>query len=236
MEMAALLSTPLRKLFSLLNDHLPDFSLKLAIIIKYFISILLFRHIAANMAAFFSNNESIPEQNMKNTIGSNTTWFLIFTLILPVTLFLSCCEPTECSNESSTATEKAVSRPPQMVDSLKQGTIENKIVMVELYDETCPYCIKMDRVLKNRKVKNALKDMLHVRIFPKDEEVIEEFGLTQSPSYLFFKPGGELMDFYLNGYRSSKVFAAEIENFKLRSQGKDEKPLPNGRHPDFEKG
>jgi len=183
---------------------------------------------------------------MKSSTEHRTTWLMAATILLTLLVSLSCCGTGESTNDNPTAssadasastpTNEPAARPAVMTEALEKGRDENRIVVIELYDVTCEYCTKMDRVLKKKSVINALADLIHVRITPEDEDVIEEFGMTQSPSFLFFKPNGEYMGPYLDGYRSSKRFVAEIENFNLRNQGLAEKELPEDNHPSFGKG
>ena len=179
-------------------------------------------------------------------------WLIAVNVVLSLVITLSCCGPSDPDGSSKAPeggsvvseaagkveehTGTAAGRPTQMLESIKQGIEEKKVVMVELYDKECEYCLKMDRVLKKKSVKNALADIIHIRVIPYNKGVIDEFGLTQSPSYMFFDLQGKYMPDYLDGYRSSGRFVAEIENFKLRAQGKEEKPVPECNHPDFQKG
>lgn len=196
------------------------------------------------------------ELRMKRSPGSFKMWLIAANIVFSLIISLSCCGPSdsdsspqtpgESSEKGSSATGEgdsqgervgtASGRPPSMIEKIAQGKKEKKVVMVELYDKECEYCLKMDRVLKKKSVKGALKDIIHTRVIPTDEGVIEEFGLTQSPSYMFFDLNGEYMPDYLDGYRSSGRFVAEIENFKLRAQGAAEKPVADCNHPDFQKG
>lgn len=188
---------------------------------------------------------------MKLSQGLFSTWLLTVTIFTSLVLSLSCCsddtDGAPAPDASSSSSESAgpgeattpagdYAKPPQMVTAIKKGADEGKIVMIELYDETCEYCTAMDRVLAKENVKAALADLIHERIGVEDEGVIEHFGFTQSPSYIFFKTDGEFMGPFLDGYRSSRRFVAEIENFKLMAAGKPTEKLKKDFHRDFGKG
>ncbi|MEW6742649.1 MAG: thioredoxin family protein [Planctomycetota bacterium] len=126
--------------------------------------------------------------------------------------------------------------PAAIAEALARGRKEQRVVMVELFDRNCIYCRKMQPVWSAESVKQALQRVIHVRITPADSSVIEKFDLFQSPTILFFKPGGELMEARLDGFRSAEVFAAEIANAELLAQGKPARPVPRDPHPDFGKG
>lgn len=178
---------------------------------------------------------------MTSCNNAHRSWLYFFCVLSLFVLTLACCGPEDGSSASATGApetpgSKDYQRPANMIDALAKGTAENKIVLVELYDETCNFCLDMDRVLKKKPIVNAMSRLVHVRITVDDEGVIEHFGLTQSPSYLFFKPDGTFMAPFLDGYRPSKRFLAEIENFERRARGEPAIVLPRERHPNFEKG
>jgi thioredoxin-related protein len=179
---------------------------------------------------------------MKQSAGQKTMWLISVNILLSLLLSLSCCGPDKGTEgttpaEGTEAGDSTVApRSQEVLDAIARGEKENKVVLIELYDDTCNFCIDMDKVLKKKYIKEALAGLVHVRVTIEDEKLIEEFGLTQSPTYLFFKPDSEYMGPYLDGYRSSKRFVAEINNFILRAEGKPELDLEEDMHPNFGKG
>jgi len=174
---------------------------------------------------------------------NNGHWFglKVFCVLSLLILSLACCGPEDNGSAPAEGAPEALNaedyqRPANMIEALAKGKTENKIILVELHDEICNYCVDMDRVLKKKPVIEALSRLVHVRITVDDEGVIEHFGLSQSPSYLFFKPDGTYMAPFLNGYRPSKRFVAEIENFERAVRGEPAIDLPREKHPNFEKG
>jgi len=173
-----------------------------------------------------------------NGHGFGLNVFCILSLFI---LSLACCGPEDkpsvpVEGDREILNAEDYQRPTNMIEALAKGKSENKITLVELYDETCNFCVDMDRVLKKKPVIDAVSRLIHVRITVDDEGVIEHFGLTQSPSYLFFKPDGTHMAPFLDGYRPSKRFVAEIENFERLVRGEPAIELPREKHPKFEKG
>ncbi|MBU0755898.1 MAG: hypothetical protein KJ645_12210 [Planctomycetes bacterium] len=178
---------------------------------------------------------------MKKIIKECTVWFLCANLALLVTLSLSCCKSSEESTQGektggAAVVEDASGYPANMVEALARGKKENKLVCIELYDNDCNYCMMMNGSLADQQVLDALSGLVHARITLEAEKVIDEFGLMESPSFLFFKPDGEIMEPFLQGFRSPHIFAAEINNFKLRLAGKEELAVPEDPHPDYGKG
>ncbi len=135
-----------------------------------------------------------------------------------------------------TAAEAAAALPSHVAAALSEAKSAGKIVMVELHDATCPTCTEMDRVFGKKEIKKALSELIHVKISPDDEGLIEQFDLSVVPSFFFFSPEGKPMPEVLEGYRSTKRFAGEIENYKLIAAGKPPKELKKDRHPKFGKG
>jgi len=179
---------------------------------------------------------------MNHPTGRYTSLLVTGAILLSFLLSLSCCGSAEKgvvgAPAGSAASPAAPSskRPPQMLKALAEGKKEGRIVMVQLYDPTCIYCRNMDKVLAKKSVKDALAGLVQVRVSVEEEGIIEEFGMTESPTFLFFKPKGGFMEPMLEGYRSSRRFAAEVENFKLMAEGKEPKKLKKDHHPDFGKG
>ncbi len=178
------------------------------------------------------------------SLTNRGSWIFVFSVLSLLILSLACCGPEENGKNGGKGTvddpagdsPKDYERPANMIAALEKGKAEDKLVLVELYDDTCNFCVDMDRVLKKKPVIEALSKLVHVRITVEDEGVIEHFGLTQSPSYLFFKPDGTFLGNYLDGYRPSKRFVAEIENFQRIARGESAVDLGNEKHPNFQKG
>ncbi|MHC4944866.1 MAG: hypothetical protein ACYTG7_17765 [Planctomycetota bacterium] len=163
------------------------------------------------------------------------------SLALLLTLSLSCCKSSEESTPAENNTpaevgEGASGWPADMTQALAKGKKENKLVVIELYDTACNFCQMMNGSLVDGQVQAQLKDLVHQRITVEDKGVIDEFGLMESPTFLFFTPKGEFMEPFLQGFRSPQIFATEINNYKLRLAGKDELPVPDDPHPDYGKG
>lgn len=168
-----------------------------------------------------------------------TSATLIFLLLLT---FSSCGGPSEkplgdtVDPSAIDPSKNAVSLPTHVAAALSEAKSAGKIVMVELHDATCPTCTEMDRVFGKKEIKKALSELIHVKISPEDEGLIESFDLSVVPSFVFYSPEGKPMAEVLEGYRSTKRFAGEIENFKLIAAGKAPKELKKDRHPKFGKG
>jgi thiol:disulfide interchange protein len=176
------------------------------------------------------------EFDMKRSASHHTLWLLAGSLLFSFLLSLSCCGPddTDAAGGSTGGGESGL-----VADALARGKSENKIVMVELYDKSCPTCIKMERVLKKSSVKKALESLVYARITPDDEgyyDLAKKHELTQVPSMVVYESNGKVMEPLLDGYRSSRRLVAEIENYNLIAQGKPGKELPKDNPRDFGKG
>lgn len=170
-----------------------------------------------------------------------TLWILYVNLALLLVLSLSCCKSSEDassggSTEVAAGADDGSGYPANMVEAFARGKKENKLVCIELYDNECNYCMMMNGSLADQQVLDALSGLVHARITIEAKSVIDEFGLMESPTFLFFKPDGEFMEPFVQGFRSPHVFAAEINNYKFRLAGKEELPIPEDPHPDFGKG
>ncbi len=126
--------------------------------------------------------------------------------------------------------------PKAMVEALVRGKKENRLVLVEVYDEECNFCVDMDKVLMSPEVQKALKPFIFLKVGKDVERLVEEFALTMTPTFLCYKPGGEPMDNVLEGFRSAKVFPLELKNFLRSFQGKPELEVPDDDHPNYGKG
>jgi len=181
---------------------------------------------------------------MNQTSESASIWYIGLSLALLLILSLSCCEssekatPTPGGGDGDAASSMNAEGvyPEDVVKAMARGKKENKITVVELYDKECPYCLQMNGTLKNKAVLGLMKDLVHVRITPEEEGMIEEFGLMESPTFMFFKPDGEYVEPFIQGFRSPGVFTAELANYKLMAEGKEGQPVPKDSHPDFGKG
>ena len=182
---------------------------------------------------------------MKAFIGKATAWVLWMNLTVLIALSLSCCKSSDEGGGSSGAADTGKSSdaaaegsifPAKAVEAMAKGKKENKLVVIEMYDHECNYCHMMDGSLADDAVLEALGGVIYCRITIEAKDVIDEYGITQSPTWLFFKPDGEYMEPYITGFRSPHVFAAEIKNYQLRMQGKTELPVPEDPHPDYGKG
>jgi len=175
--------------------------------------------------------------------------FLGMTVLAVVFLLALCCSSSDGDKLTETNSEVVANQgagetikiddsyPQQVKTALKEAKDKSEIIMVEVYSGNCPTCVEMEKVLGKAVVKKALADVVHVRLQPDEaRRIIDAFGLTIVSSFLFFKPSGEFIPKYLDGYRSSKRFAAEIENFKLIAKGQPPKKLKPDRHPRFGKG
>jgi thiol:disulfide interchange protein len=182
---------------------------------------------------------------MKQIITKTLAWIYYAPFTLLIVFALSCCESsktpeggtqTQGGGTGAVTPDEGSGRPANMLEALARGKKENKLVVIELFDNDCNFCQMMQGSLVDKRVLEELKSVVHCRVTVEDKGVIEEFGLMESPTFLFFKPDGEFIEPFLQGFRSPHVFAAEINNFKLRLQGKAELPVPEDPHPDYGKG
>lgn len=183
----------------------------------------------------------LPEMSMKTIFGKTTAWFLWANLTVLIALSLSCCKssdegpaPKADDPGASEAVEGSVF-PASAVKAIEDGKKMKKLVVIEVYDHECNYCVMMDGSLSNETVISKLGDVIYCRITIESKEVIDEFGITQSPTWLFFA-NGEYLEPYITGFRSPNVFVAEVNNYQLVMQGKDELAVPDDPHPDYGKG
>lgn len=178
---------------------------------------------------------------MKTLLGKTTAWFLWVNLTVLITLSLSCCKSSEegpAPKGDESASMEAVEGsvfPAAAAKAIEDGKKMKKLVVIEMYDHECNYCHMMDGSLADDAVIKKLGDVIYCRITIEAKDVIEEYGITQSPTWLFFN-NGEYMEPYITGFRSPNVFAAEVNNYQLLAQGKDELPVPEDPHPDYGKG
>lgn len=172
-------------------------------------------------------------KSMSNSLLSHLGLIVLVSFILMG--LSSCGGPTE-KPANGTVDSTAPALPSQVAAALAEAKTAGKIVMVELHDKACPTCTEMDRVFGKKDIKKALSELIHVKIGPEDKGMIEQFGLSVIPSFFFYSPDGKPMADILEGYRSTRRFADEIENFKLIAAGKPPKNLKQDRHPKFGKG
>lgn len=125
--------------------------------------------------------------------------------------------------------------PQQMQDAIQKAGDKDTIAVVEIYDETCNFCLQMkDLTWKNKKVLTFLKDAVHCRLMKDNAaSVIEKYSLVTSPTMLIFSSKGELLEPVIEGIRPPDIFVLELQNFLLRSQGKPEVEIPDD-HPDYD--
>ena len=162
-------------------------------------------------------------------MGAHLAVLLVFSL--------SCCESSPKgsgggSGDKGAGIEEAGGRPAAMAEALARGKKENKVVVVEYFDTECNYAQEMQGSLLQKVVLEELKNMVHVKVHQDAAGVVEEFGLMESPTFLFFKPNGEYIEPYIQGFRGPNLFALELKNYKLLAAGKEEIPIPDD-HPDY---
>lgn len=177
---------------------------------------------------------------MKRSIGSATIWLLGAHFTMLLILSLSCCGPSENPSSgtgtTTPTTEGGGTYPVEMVEALAKGKANNQVVMIELFDYECEYCIMMMETFNDPKVIEALSDVVYQRVEVTEKALIKEFEMDQSPTYLFFKHDGTYIDPYITGFRQAELFSVEIINFKRLAAGQEELPYPEDNHPDFGKG
>lgn len=152
-------------------------------------------------------------------------------------LSLSCCESSSKatsggSSGSGEAVQAEGGRPAAMVQALARGKKENKVVVIEYFDPECNYAVEMQGSLAQKVVLEQMKDMVHVKVQPDAVGVVEEFGLMESPTFLFFTPSGEYIEPFIQGFRGPNLFSLELKNYKLLAAGKEAVPIPED-HPDY---
>ena len=171
---------------------------------------------------------------MKRAKQPALQWFTIFSVLL-LALTLSCSGSNGKKPEEATQGE-SIAHAKDLPAALVLAKKENKIILAELYDHGCAYCKYMQGVLKDKAVRDAMKGVILVKLFKQNQDFIEKFGLLMSPAFVFYKPDGTPMEPVMEGFRSPPRFSAEINNYKLKAQGKPELPLAEDEHPNFGKG
>ena len=173
---------------------------------------------------------------MKNKAARIMTFILGINFALMLLFALSCCKSSEKGTEDAGEAVADGGRPACMLEALARGKKENKIVVIEMFDKKCEYSLMMQGTLRAEPVLKVLSGMVHQKVTIEDKGVVEEFGLMESPTFLVFKPDGEFMDPFVQGFRTPPTFMAEVKNYERRLKGEKELNVPTDNHPDFGKG
>ncbi len=126
--------------------------------------------------------------------------------------------------------------PPNMVKALRKAHKENRLLLVEVYDPECNFCQDMEEVLGEPDVQEAMKPFVYIKVGKDVQRLVEEFALTMTPTFLVFKPDGKPMDDFFEGFRSGKVFIAELKNVQNVFHGKPRIEIPEDDNPNYGKG
>ncbi|GEM_PF-1539613 len=147
-------------------------------------------------------------------------------------------KPGKTGNSSARALPEEVTRglPKNMVEALLKAHREKRLLLVEVFDPECNFCQDMEKVLQEPDVQKAMKPYLYIKVGKDAEHLVEEFALQMTPTFLVYKPDGKPMDDCLEGFRSGKVFIAELKNIQNIYQGKPQIEIPEDDHPNYGKG
>lgn len=166
-------------------------------------------------------------------------------LAIWVVLSLSCCKSSQENKGAETGDKTPVASatgetgslyPAKMAEAIAKGKQAKKLTVIEVYDDECNYCLAMNNVLANKEVIEAIGKVVYCRISCAEADVVDEFGITQSPTYLCFDHNGKFMEPFITGFRSPNVMAAELNSYRLKAEGKEAPPVPQDPHPDYGKG
>jgi len=144
--------------------------------------------------------------------------------------------PSSKTGKSGLSPQVLEGLPQALVEALKMAHREKRLVLVEVFDRECNFCQDMEQVLAEPLVQEAMKSFLYVKVGKDATKLIEEFALTRTPTFLVYKPDGTPLDVCIEGFRSGKVFSAELENALRMYQGKPLLDVPEDDHPNYGKG
>lgn len=200
-------------------------------------------HFKTDADLYFHRSPVCWRKQMKSFFAKTTAWLLWTNLALLMALSLSCCQSNgdaKPANTGNAAAEAASTEgggyPAKMAEAIAKGKKEKKLTVIEVYDHECNFCLAMNNVLGSKDVIDAIGKLVYCRITIEEEDVIDEFGITQSPTYLMFDHNGEYMEPFVTGFRSPNVLAAELDMYRLKCEGKEAPPIPEDPHPDYGKG
>ena len=145
-------------------------------------------------------------------------------------------KPASSGGAASFPKEVIKGLPGNMVKALEKARKEKRLVLVEVFDPECNFCQDMEEVLAEPDVQEAMKPFIYIKVDKDVERLVEEFALQMTPTFLVYKPDGSPMEDFLEGFRSGKVFIAELKNFQNIFQGKPEIEIPEDDHPNYGKG
>ncbi len=147
-------------------------------------------------------------------------------------------KPGKAGTSTSQALPKEVTKglPKNMVEAMRKAHREKRLLLVEVFDPECNFCRDMEKVLQEPDVQEAMKPFIYIKVGKDAERLVEEFALQMTPTFLVYKPDGKPMDDLLEGFRSGKVFIAELKNFQNIYQGKPQIEIPEDDHPNYGKG
>jgi len=116
--------------------------------------------------------------------------------------------------------------------ALQAARREDRLVLVEIFDPTCKYCRAMEPVFRDPLVRKVLEEgYVRLKLGLPGNPLVGRFRLEMTPAFLIFRPGGEPMEDVLEGFRSAKVFAAELEDFLHFQKGGEAVEIPDDTHP-----
>ncbi len=147
-------------------------------------------------------------------------------------------KPGKAGASPSRALPKEVTKglPKNMVEAMLKAHREKRLLLVEVFDPECNFCLDMEKVLQEPDVQEAMKPFIYIKVGKDAEHLVEEFALQMTPTFLVYKPDGKPMEDCLEGFRSGKVFIAELKNFQNIFHGKPQIEIPEDDHPNYGKG
>ena len=147
-------------------------------------------------------------------------------------------KPGKAGASPSQALPKEVTKglPKNMVEAMLKAHREKRLLLVEVFDPECNFCLDMEKVLQEPDVQEAMKPYIYIKVGKDAEHLVEEFALQMTPTFLVYKPDGKPMEDCLEGFRSGKVFIAELKNFQNIFHGKPQIEIPEDDHPNYGKG
>ena len=147
---------------------------------------------------------------------------------------------TEPNVTEAAGPEQKPDLPAPVLAGLARAKQEKKLLVVHYHDEECNYCDEMDQVLALETVQRKLGEFVFVTLEMRRDKgamkYAEQNYLQYSPSFLAYRPGGEQLEYSLEGFQPEKVFLVELENFKRIAAGKEDQAPPPTDHPSYGKG
>ena len=138
----------------------------------------------------------------------------LWVLVLAIPAFAACSQtesPGQVDESAPTETASAVKpiEGKSLTEALALAEAASKNLLVEYWDESCPWCEKMDdQTLGDPAVQKALGKVLYVRLEKggTGEAFAARWGESGTPSYVVMKPDGSVPGNVLTGLVAKQDF------------------------------